>query len=76
MPALIDAYDRTKRREIIPLLGEAIVKEHHSTVQKYDRRSVTMDLGVQLGAPHLKVALSAIGIVRNGSQGDECGKSS
>src|ERR1700686_4686006 len=73
MPARIDADYRAIGREIIPLPGEIVVKEDHPAVQKYDGRAVAIDLGVELGAPDLVVALRATGAIRVRSCGGEPG---
>jgi hypothetical protein len=72
VPALIDSDDCARGREIIPLLRKAIVKEHHATMQKYDRRTVAVDFCIELGAPHFVVALRATGAIRVRSHWAEC----
>src|ERR1035438_1020629 len=43
IPPLIDADDGAIGGKIVPLLREAVVKEGHSPMQKYNRRSMAVD---------------------------------
>jgi hypothetical protein len=63
IPALIDTDDGAIGREIIPLLREAIVKEGHPAVEKYNRRAVAINLHVQLGAPYLVESIRTCGAI-------------
>src|SRR5271155_160667 len=70
--ALIDADDGAIGRKIVPLICEADVKEGHPTVQKYNWRSMAVDLRVELRAPYFDVTLGATGAIRMRSGGGEC----
>jgi hypothetical protein len=53
------------------LLREAVVKEGHPAVQKYNWRSTAIDLSVKLLAPYFDVTLSATEAIRVRSRGSE-----
>ena len=56
VPRPVDADDFAKRREILPLLREAVVEVEQPAVQEEDRRSAAEGLDVDPGATRFDIA--------------------